>query len=83
MHTTEWEIRLYLAEDDDHTHAKATLRTRDGESLHAEGSARRNPADALVPEIGEELAVARALHALAARLTDAAVADIAGMTQRV
>ena len=81
MHTTEWDVRLFFEEDDDHTHAKAVLRTRQGDTLHAEGSARRNPVDRPVPEIGEELAAARALHTLAAKLTDSAVADIAGMTQ--
>jgi hypothetical protein len=77
MHTTEWSVRIFFEEDEDKTHAKALLRTRDGESLHSEGRARRNPVDVSVPEIGEELAAARALHELASRLTDAALADIA------
>ena len=39
-----------------------------------------NPTDRDVPEIGEELATARALHALADRLLGAAVGDIAAVT---
>lgn len=81
MHTNEWNVQVLFTEDEDRTHATAVLKTRDG-ALRAEGRARRNPADTPVPEIGEELAAARALHALAARLTDAALGDIAEMTER-
>jgi len=82
MHTSEWTVHLYFEEDDDNTHAKAVLHTRQGESMHADGKARRHPADLPVPEIGEELAAARALHALAHRLTDAALGDIADLARR-
>ena len=41
-----------------------------------EGTARRNPKDTDVPEIGEELAAARALSGLAHDLLEAAVADV-------
>jgi hypothetical protein len=34
------------------------------------GRSRRNPADPSIPQIGEELAAARALHDLANHLTD-------------
>ena len=48
----------------------------------ASGTARLNPTDADVPEIGDELAVARALSALAHRLVDAAATDIETVTHQ-
>lgn len=83
MRTQEWTVTINLDEDVDVTHARATLRSRDGVSVHADGTARRNPADAPIPEIGEELAAARALDHLAARLTDIASKDIQDLTHPV
>ncbi len=39
-------------------------------SLSGTGRSRRNPSDPSVPQVGEELAAARALHDLANHLTD-------------
>ena len=76
MKTQDWYVTIHLSEDDHDTHALAVLHSRDGIELHTSGSARRNPADASVPEIGEELATARALNALADRLMDVTYRDI-------
>jgi len=65
-----------VEEDDDHTQARAVLTSRDGVSLHGDGNADRKPGDAPIPEIGEELAAARALYALADKLMDAAAHDV-------
>jgi len=45
--------------------------------LEAHGVARRNPVDPQVPVVGEELAIGRALAALATQLIEGADADLA------
>lgn len=80
-HESRWSVTIYIDEADDDTTAQARLATRDRE-LVGTGSARRNPADAAVPEIGEELAVARALRDLTHQWLDAAIADIEAITHR-
>jgi uncharacterized protein DUF1876 len=65
------EIELTFTEDDDHTEARAQLSLR-GVVFHGFGRARRNPTDANVPVIGEELAAARALADLSHKLVEAA-----------
>jgi len=74
-------IRLDLEEDTDQCRAVATLRTSSG-TFTGEGRARRNPADPVVPMIGEELAVARSLASLSARLEQAAAKAIATRESR-
>jgi hypothetical protein len=83
MHTQEWKVVIHLDEDDDRTHAHAVLHGRDGVTIHAHGEARRKPTDAPVPEIGEELATARALVTLADRLMDVAAKDIENLTHSI
>ena len=83
MHTMDWSIRILLDGDGDHTHARAMLTSRDGVSLHADGDADRNPGDAPIPEIGAELAAARALHFLADRLMDTAAHDVQNLSHPV
>ena len=80
-HTSEWRLTLYLDEHDGQTRATARLHTRDTE-LTGVGTANRNPRDVDVPEIGDELAAARALSDLAHKLFSAAVGDIEAATQR-
>jgi hypothetical protein len=84
-HTNAWTVEIYLYEDEDHTSAKATLVSGAGanrqHTLVGAGKASRNPADASVPEIGEEVAVARALRSLADRLLETASSDIADITK--
>ena len=60
-------VELRFEEDDHHTEAFATLATKMG-TFHGRGTARRNPVDANIPLVGEELAAARALMDLAGRL---------------
>lgn len=75
-----WSVDIYLDEVDGETHAEARLATRATEGLRGHGKARCNPADWDVPEIGAELATARALSDLAHRLLDAAAVDIEAVT---
>jgi hypothetical protein len=81
MSTTKtWHVDIYLGEREGRTHAEARLRPGDAVTLTGTGDARLNPTDQDVPEIGDELAVARALSDLAHRLLHAAAEDIEGIT---
>jgi len=76
MHTKTWHLHVDISEQDDHTRAEAVLRTDAGTELHHVGTAHRRPTDRDVPEIGDELAVCRALAGLSHDLLDASIADI-------
>jgi hypothetical protein len=78
-----WSVQIELRGDERETLAEARLVTGEAVDLEDEagvlcgvGRARRNPRDESVPQIGEELAAARALSDLAHRLLDAAAHDI-------
>ena len=62
-----FKVDLDVIEDGKTTTAAARL-VIDGEEFVASGKARRNPQDPDLPEIGDELAVARALLLLAREL---------------
>lgn len=76
MHVKRWDVTLNLFEDEEHTRAEAVLHTGTGAVVRHTGTARRHPGDRDVPEIGDELAVARALHGLAENLLAATSADV-------
>jgi hypothetical protein len=78
-HTSVWTATIYLEERDHQTDARIRLDTRDNR-IEGYGVARCHPRDRDVPEIGNELAVARALSDLAHKLFDATVGDIEAMT---
>ncbi|GAA3113276.1 DUF1876 domain-containing protein [Streptosporangium carneum] len=80
MEAKQWTVRIDITEEGDETTARAVLSSRDISSLTGVGRARRNPTDEPVAEIGDELAVARALADLAGRLLSATSADIAQLT---
>ena len=77
-----WKVAIYLFDADNPGHdtgvtkAHAVLSTSSGTTLDGYGRARRAPRDDDVPEIGEELAAARALRNLADRLLSATSDDI-------
>jgi hypothetical protein len=79
-HTWKVSIELFSSDDigsDDHvTAAHAVLTTTAGNRLEGYGRAKLNPRDEDVPEIGEELATARALRDLADRLLRATSDDL-------
>jgi hypothetical protein len=82
MQIAGWHIELEFDEDDTHTKAAALLRLPDGSELRAHGHAKRNPQDPAQARIGEEIAGARALSALAHQLLDKAAAEIEATTQQ-
>jgi hypothetical protein len=84
LHTRTWNVEITIDEHEDErrTRAVAVLRTAARPQVRGEGTARRAPRDLEVPEIGDELATARALADLAYRLLDVAAADIEEITHR-
>ena len=73
---TTWTVTIAIDEHDGHTRAVARLRTRDTDHLVGVGFARLDPTDRDVPEIGGEIAAARALSQLGHRLLQAAEGDV-------
>jgi hypothetical protein len=78
-HASVWTATVYLDEHDHQTSARVRLDTRHNH-LEGFGVARCHPSDRDVAQIGNELAVARALSDLAHKLFDATVGDIEAMT---
>lgn len=75
-----WNVQIIIDEYEGvSTRAEARLATGDNQ-LTGTGIARRNPHDRDVPEIGDELAVARALSELSHQLLQTAAEDIEGVT---
>ncbi|MFJ6934421.1 DUF1876 domain-containing protein [Streptomyces sp. NPDC101132] len=74
-HTTEWKTQIHLFEEDRTTKVRVELDTGTAK-LTGHGTARCNPTDADVPEIGDELAAARAMEDLGAQLKRLAYGDM-------
>jgi hypothetical protein len=82
MHETKhWDIAVEIDEHDGRTRAVARLRT-DSDEFTGIGLARLSPHDRDVPEIGDELAAARALSELSHQLLDTAAGDIEQITHQ-
>jgi hypothetical protein len=81
-HVRSWRVNIDLFEAGDETAAHAVLVTEAPRHLDARGAAHRNPAHVAVPEIGDEVAVARALRQLSDRLLETASADLSSIEQR-
>lgn len=75
-----WMVEVFIGEQDGETYAEASLNDDIGNDVVGRGRARRNPTDPDVPEIGDEIAVARALNDLGRRLLAAAAGDIRNVT---
>lgn len=75
----DWTVAVDIDERDGQTRAKARLHWRDQAAVGV-GVSRLNPLDRNIADIGDELAVARALSDLARRLMAATVRDIEAVT---
>ena len=75
----DWIVAVDIDEHDGQTRAEARLHWRDQATVGI-GVSRLNPRDRNVADIGDELAVARALSDLARRLMAATVRDIEAVT---
>jgi hypothetical protein len=79
-HIRQWSVAITLFEQGDETHARAVLHADSPPQLEGTGQSLRGGHDATVPEIGDEVAVARALGDLAFKLLHAAADDIEALT---
>ncbi|GIJ48106.1 hypothetical protein Val02_49920 [Virgisporangium aliadipatigenens] len=79
--TKRWTVEIIIDEHEGRTFAEATLYTGDAPPLTGTGRARLSPDDDDIPEIGDEVAVARALNALGERLRRTTAEDIASVTR--
>jgi len=82
MHVKQWRVDVFISEDETTTHAEARLHTEALTPVTGHGRARLSPDDDDIPEIGEELATARALTDLGHRLLVIASRDIQSVTNR-
>lgn len=85
MHTKKrWNVDILVTEEVEgeraYTWAEVGLVSPDLPELRGRGMARKHPEDMDVPEIGEELAVSRALSDLARQLRQTAWQDIGETT---
>ena len=80
--TKRWRVEIWVGEDEGRTYAEARLHTEVGDHLVGVGRAKLNPDDYDVPEIGDEIAVARALTDLGHRLLIAAATDLEQVTHQ-
>lgn len=75
-HVKSWSVDVYLYEGGGSTSANAVLHSGVEPGLWAHGDAKLRPGEHDVPEIGDEVAVARALRGLADSLLSTAESDI-------
>jgi hypothetical protein len=75
-----WNVTIDIGEHDGRTRAVAHLHTRDKDRVVGVGFARLAPSDRDVPEIGAEIAAARALADLSRRLLGVATEDVEAVT---
>lgn len=78
--TLSWQVQVTLVESSGSTTAEATVIGPVSGTLRAVGHARKAPDDPEVPQIGDELAAARALRRLAYRLLEVAEHEIGAST---
>jgi hypothetical protein len=77
-HVKTWRVQVDIFESGEDTTAHAVL-AAEVPGIDARGVARRNPNDPDIPEIGDEVAVARALRRLSDQLLGLASDDISGV----
>lgn len=79
-HMRYWQVKVAICEREEHTQARAVLRVDPVGEIEGSGYSTRARHDPSIPRIGDEVAVARALHALADRLLQTAAVEIERVT---
>ena len=80
--TRTLSLQVHVVEREADTTADVMLTLASGEQVRGHGLSYRNPRDPDVPEIGDELAAARALSELSHRLVEAAAENISRREHR-
>lgn len=80
--TRTWDLHVHIVERERETTADVLLTTDGGATITGRGTAHRNPRDTDMPEVGDELAVARALSQVTHKLLDAAAHRISRAEHR-
>jgi Domain of unknown function (DUF1876) len=80
--TNKWSVEIDFDEDETHTHATVRAQCGNDETVTALGDAYRNPKDSSQPQVGEEIAAARALFALGSELLQRASSRIEQVTHQ-
>ncbi|MEV7025144.1 universal stress protein [Kitasatospora sp. NPDC093558] len=78
--TKDWQLSLHVVEEGDTTRVHAVL-DADGDVLHSDTLARRNPRDTPAAAVGDDFAVGRALVDLGHQLLRAGVHGATGPTE--
>jgi hypothetical protein len=78
----QWSVEILIGENLGRTYAEARLHTDIGDKLRGVGRAWLSADDDDIPEIGDEIAVARALTDLGHRLLVTAAGDIEQVTNQ-
>jgi hypothetical protein len=78
--TRRWSVEILVGEEEGRTYAEAALRDDIGNHITGTGRAQVAPTDRNVPEVGDEIAVARALRDLSHRLLAIAEDDVEALT---
>ncbi|MDR7276943.1 DUF1876 domain-containing protein [Catenuloplanes atrovinosus] len=74
--TKRWNVEILIGETHRRTYAEAQLYDEISNELIGHGSAAVHPDEPVVPEVGDEIAVARALADLGNRLLVTAAGDL-------
>jgi hypothetical protein len=80
--TRRWSVQIFVGEDEGRTYAEAALVDDIGNRARGRGHAKLAPTDQDVPEIGDEIAVARALNDLSRRLLGIARDDLEALNHK-
>ena len=80
--TRQWSVQIYVGEEEGRTYAEAALVDDIGNRARGRGHAKLAPTDPDIPEIGDEIAVARALNDLSRRLLGIARDDLEALTHK-
>ncbi len=75
-------LNVQVVEAGTKTTADVSMTTASGRALHGHGSARRHPDDPSLPQVGDEIAEARALSELAHKLLDIAAHELGDQLHR-
>lgn len=79
-HVRDWQARISIFGSDDETDARVVLLADSPTHLTASSHSHRGSGDSATPEVGDEVAVARALRRLADQLLERAAGDIEQLT---